>query len=566
MKKLFLLLLSSSFLLGSLFAKTTSSTTRNVSIDGAITTGAAKGTNGPDWEVDEEYKANDSVKFYITWDSVNLYVAWKGGVSGHQRILWIDTDPQSPATTGTGKDSLSPYGGVNAKLPFTANFFVNFESSTVDRSYKYNKDSLRWDKGSNNAFTRTISGDGSEYEAKIPWDSIGGRPGKIYLLSYINEKSGSMFVPGNTDGYIYGGAPTAISSGDFDDNNAVMTIDSVKTWFAETITGGVSPFVKLRNVGIDGAISRGATNGSNDSAWEIDEEYSANDSVKFYATWDEVNLYVAWKGGVSGHQRILWIDTDPESPATAGTGKDSLSPYGGVNAKLPFTANFFVNFESSTVDRSYKYNKDSLRWDKGSNNAFTRTISGDGSEYEAIIPWDSIGGQPKKMYFLSYINEKSGSLFVPGNTDGYIYGGAPKTILSGDFDDNNSVMTIASSNTWFAVDFSTSDKPFVHQGGIFLAVEDRVGKTIPQEFALEQNYPNPFNPNTQFRYTVAQEGLVSIAVYDLLGREVATLVNEVKQPGVYRMSWYGAGFSSGVYFYKMQTRSFVATKKMMLMK
>jgi hypothetical protein len=55
-------------------------------------------------------------------------------------------------------------------------------------------------------------------------------------------------------------------------------------------------------------------------------------------------------------------------------------------------------------------------------------------------------------------------------------------------------------------------------------------------------------------------------VYDLLGREVATLVNEVKQPGVYRMSWYGAGFSSGVYFYKMQTRSFVATKKMMLMK
>jgi hypothetical protein len=89
---------------------------------------------------------------------------------------------------------------------------------------------------------------------------------------------------------------------------------------------------------------------------------------------------------------------------------------------------------------------------------------------------------------------------------------------------------------------------------------------IPGKFTLTQNYPNPFNPSTNFTYELSKAGFVSVKVYDLLGREVATLVNEFKQAGSYPATWNAASFGSGVYFYKMQSGSFTSTKKMILMK
>jgi hypothetical protein len=88
----------------------------------------------------------------------------------------------------------------------------------------------------------------------------------------------------------------------------------------------------------------------------------------------------------------------------------------------------------------------------------------------------------------------------------------------------------------------------------------------PQKYALTQNYPNPFNPSTSFTYELSKAGFVSVKVYDLLGREVATLVNEIKPAGSYPATWNAASFGSGVYFYKMQSGSFTSTKKMILMK
>ncbi len=76
---------------------------------------------------------------------------------------------------------------------------------------------------------------------------------------------------------------------------------------------------------------------------------------------------------------------------------------------------------------------------------------------------------------------------------------------------------------------------------------------VPATFSLGQNYPNPFNPSTQITYSVpSSPGRVTLTVYDILGREVAMLVNEVKQPGVYHASWNGANYSSGVYTYRLK--------------
>ena len=90
--------------------------------------------------------------------------------------------------------------------------------------------------------------------------------------------------------------------------------------------------------------------------------------------------------------------------------------------------------------------------------------------------------------------------------------------------------------------------------------------TVPTKFALSQNYPNPFNPTTSISYSIPQNSFVSLKVFDVLGQEVATLVNEEKSVGNYDVSFDASGIPSGMYFYRLQAGSFIDTKKMVLMK
>jgi hypothetical protein len=94
----------------------------------------------------------------------------------------------------------------------------------------------------------------------------------------------------------------------------------------------------------------------------------------------------------------------------------------------------------------------------------------------------------------------------------------------------------------------------------------RIAQGIPHAFKLEQNYPNPFNPSTTIRYQVPTQSHVTLKVFDVLGREVATLVNEAKEPGTYTVQWDAAGVSSGVYFYRLKAGDFVQTRRMMVMR
>ncbi|MGB9665230.1 MAG: T9SS type A sorting domain-containing protein, partial [Ignavibacteria bacterium] len=89
---------------------------------------------------------------------------------------------------------------------------------------------------------------------------------------------------------------------------------------------------------------------------------------------------------------------------------------------------------------------------------------------------------------------------------------------------------------------------------------------IPNEYKLSQNYPNPFNPSTMIEFSIVKSEFVSLKVYNILGQEVATLVNEVKNPGIYSVRFDASHLSSGVYIYRLQTETFTATKKMILQK
>jgi hypothetical protein len=88
----------------------------------------------------------------------------------------------------------------------------------------------------------------------------------------------------------------------------------------------------------------------------------------------------------------------------------------------------------------------------------------------------------------------------------------------------------------------------------------------PFEFSLEQNYPNPFNPTTKMEYRIAEKGFISLKIYDVLGNEIATLLNKVTPAGTYEVEWNASDLPSGIYFYQLRVGNFIQTKKMLFLK
>ena len=91
-------------------------------------------------------------------------------------------------------------------------------------------------------------------------------------------------------------------------------------------------------------------------------------------------------------------------------------------------------------------------------------------------------------------------------------------------------------------------------------------RVVPENCSLKQNYPNPFNPTTTIEYTLPRASFVTLTVYDLLGREIHTLVNEPQLPGNHSIVFDALDIPSGVYFYKLQSEHFSETRKMLLVR
>ena len=93
-----------------------------------------------------------------------------------------------------------------------------------------------------------------------------------------------------------------------------------------------------------------------------------------------------------------------------------------------------------------------------------------------------------------------------------------------------------------------------------------IPRLVPDRFSLEQNYPNPFNPTTHFQFSLSSGQFVTLKIYDVLGKEIATLVDGERNAGTYSVNWDASGLPSGVYFYRMKAGDFVDTKKLVLTK
>jgi len=104
-------------------------------------------------------------------------------------------------------------------------------------------------------------------------------------------------------------------------------------------------------------------------------------------------------------------------------------------------------------------------------------------------------------------------------------------------------------------------------GTISYSNEVEISTEVPKVFSLQQNYPNPFNPSTTFEFTIPEDGLTTLKIYDFLGQEIQTLVNEELKSGqIHRVNFDGSRLASGIYFYKLESKNHSAIKKFILMK
>jgi Secretion system C-terminal sorting domain len=121
----------------------------------------------------------------------------------------------------------------------------------------------------------------------------------------------------------------------------------------------------------------------------------------------------------------------------------------------------------------------------------------------------------------------------------------------------------------------TTPSPTVSSGGTVTTIcvigIRPISNEIPQNYRLHQNYPNPFNPVTKIKFDIPsnvkrETSNVKMIIYDILGREVETLINEQLKPGTYEVGWDAANYPSGAYFYQMSTSDFTETRRMVLLK
>lgn len=194
--------------------------------------------------------------------------------------------------------------------------------------------------------------------------------------------------------------------------------------------------------------------------------------------------------------------------------------------------------------------------------------------------WATIGGTTfltVDQIVYNYSVDAYGSLKLPG---GNVYealrlksvrhttanGHTAKSILYQFLTKEGATATVSPSDTNQPDNGTISVANMTWNGPVTTSVWETPGNPLPARFALEQNYPNPFNPTTTIRFSVAQSALVRLRIFDVLGRELKTLVSEQFAPGTYSVKWDASPHPSGVYVCLLQAGSFLESRKLVLMR
>ncbi|HAX48222.1 MAG TPA: hypothetical protein DCX92_04485 [Bacteroidetes bacterium] len=258
----------------------------------------------------------------------------------------------------------------------------------------------------------------------------------------------------------------------------------------------------------------------------------------------------------------------PTNGGSLGNTSDTIrkTTNGGVNWFAPFGTNAQVNY------RSIHFSDFNNGWVVGENMLVKKTSNGGMTWTNVPIFGYPIAGKSRAVFFL---NPNTGWIGVKNEAtnDGYVFrtnnGGTSWDMQIPPIQNPNG------SNAIFSIHFFDANYGGLvadsgricrtTNGGNPIGIQ-QISSEIPNTFSLSQNYPNPFNPVTKIIFDVPRSDIIKLVVYDFLGREVSTPVNQQLNPGTYEVDFDGSNMTSGVYFYKIFTVNYTETKKMVLLK
>jgi len=320
--------------------------------------------------------------------------------------------------------------------------------------------------------------------------------------------------------------------------------------------------IKYNTSGIQQWVQRyNGTYNSEDQSNSLDVDFSGNVYITGESYYNNRLSCITIKYNPSGIQQ--WLDIF----------NDTLNYSKGVNIKTDLTGNIFVALESFFFSPGIdfvvvKYNPAGIQQWIAHNNA--SYIDSPGFMNIDIYGNIYVAGTSRIFQFhYDYLTVKFDNNGVLQWTKRY--DAHPE--LNIEYDGLNGLTLDTSGNVYV----TGTSQGFVSQAD-FCTIKysqpigiQPISSEIPSQFSLSQNYPNPFNPTTKIRFALPLspkgEGLgVRLKIYDILGREVETLVNEQLKPGTYEVTWDASDYSSGVYFYSVQAGNYKETKKMILEK
>jgi hypothetical protein len=355
----------------------------------------------------------------------------------------------------------------------------------------------------------------------ISWSqSLSGSIGD-YVYSLVKSSGGNIYA-GTNDG-VYKSIDNAISWAKISDSTFAGSA------YAVTLTSDGTIFA-----GTQFGVARSADNGQTwqQSGIATSKVYylAVSSSDELYAGTEKDGIFASTNGGATWTNRGV-VRNDIQTVNVNSQGHLFAGVYGGTYR----STNDGASWSTSSFTNSYVY---SLAFGAGStvyagtyNGIFRSTNNGD--------TWGAAGdsGLAQRFVLSMYANPLDGKLLAGTYRDG-VY--------------RSRQQVAATPPTISGVPPASTE--------------------IPTSTQLLQNYPNPFNPSTHFQFAIAKFGFVSLKVYDLLGREVATLLNERKSPGVYNVVWDASSYPSGIYFYRLRVEDgavgeqFSDVKKLLLLK
>ncbi len=295
--------------------------------------------------------------------------------------------------------------------------------------------------------------------------------------------------------------------------------------------------------------------------------FSVGDWANPTGVW---NFYVAETNGTNA---VFQVDTTTGAVTNLGNITGILPGHSITLMEWDHTTNkFFIVSATSSFSSSQLY---SLNWT-------TKALTTIGAS-NTTCPGITVGGF-NRTGILFVIDHISGNIYRINKTNGMStfvgHSGFTTSITDeGAFDRSDWKFYCATSSILRQLDSNFNGAtqigsfPFTNSVVSVMCVVsfpftsiNQTSSEILNSYSLFQNYPNPFNPSTIIRFKIKDSGFTSLKIYDILGKEVATLVNEKLQPGEYEIEFDGSDYSSGVYFYKFEAGDFSETKKMILIK